>query len=305
LIEQDGDLTRFLRKVKPAVVVPAAIVLVALIHSSAYGGAWVQKKRSYFLKFMAGYLYTTEEYDSEGNIRRIREGDTGIDQTSYKEMSLVGYLEYGVTERFTVTANLPFKVVTSKRREAATADAPMRTVEVVTGGLSDLWLSGRLLLMGESTPLSIQAGVKLPLGYDATPPDGGAPLGSGKLDLEAALLAGAGIWPIRAYFTGSVGFGLRGGTNIANEYLFRVEGGFTPGNWLAKATLEGVYSADKSASDESSTLVITNQDVLKLIPTVAYRFHYRFAVGVEAIHTLAGRNTVAGTTYFAGILLRN
>ncbi|MGD8413988.1 MAG: hypothetical protein PVF33_07135 [Candidatus Latescibacterota bacterium] len=290
---------------KPALVLSTAIVLVFLIDSSAFGGAWVQKKRSYFLKFMAGYLYTTGEYDSEGNVRLIREGEPGIENTSYKEMSLTGYLEYGVTNRFTVVANLPFKVVSAKRTEAPTADAPMRTVEVITGGLSDLWLSGRLLLLGTSAPLSIQAGVKLPLGYDAAPPEGGAPLGSGKVDVEGALLAGAGIWPIRAYVTGAVGYGLRGGTDISNEYLFRIEGGFTPGNWLAKATLEGVYSTEKPTSDESSTVVITNQDVLKLMPTLAYRFHYRFAVGLEMIHTLAGRNTVTGTTYFVGVLLRN
>jgi hypothetical protein len=288
-----------------ATVLPVSILLIVLVHSSAFGGAWVQKKRGYFFKLTAGYLYTTEEYDSDGNIRQIREGEPGISNTSYKEISAVGYFEYGVTNRFTMVANLPFKVVTSAWTEAASSDGPLRSVEVVTGGLSDLTLSGRLLLLGKSTPLSVQAGVKLPLGYDAAPPDGGAPLGSGKVDVEGALLAGAGFWPIRAYATGAIGYRIRGGNGINDEYLFRVEGGFTPGNWLAKATLEGICSAETPGDQESSTVVITNQDVLKLIPTVAYRFTYRFAIGAELIHTLAGRNTVAGTTYFVGVLLRN
>ena len=288
-----------------ATALAASVLLVSLTNSAAHGGAWVQKKSGYFFKLTGGYLYTTEEYDSAGNTQNIREGESGISNTSYKEVNITGYLEYGVTDRFTAVANLPFKVVTSKWTEAATNDGPSRTVEVVNGGLSDLTLAGRFLLFGKSNPVSIEAGVKLPLGYDATPPDGGAPLGSGKVDVEGALLAGAGLWPIRAYATGAIGYRIRGGSGIADEYLFRVEGGFTPGDWLAKATLEGIYSAETPGDQESSTVAVTNQDVLKIIPTVAYRFHYRFAVGAELIHTLAGKNTVSGTTYTVGILLRN
>jgi len=288
-----------------ATALAASILLVALMHSAAFGGAWVQKKHGYFFKLTTGYLYTTEEYDSAGNIRSIREGEPGISNTSFKEVNITGYLEYGVSNRFTMVADLPFKVVTSSWTEAASIDGPVRTVEVVTGGLSDLTLSGRFLLFGKTNPVSIQAGVKLPLGYDASPPDGGAPLGSGKVDVEGALLAGTGIWPIRVYATGAIGYRIRGGSGIADEFLFRVEGGFTPGDWLAKATLEGVYSAETLGDQGSSTVNVTNQDILKIIPTLAYRFHYRFAVGAELIHTLSGKNTVSGTTYSVGILLRN
>jgi hypothetical protein len=165
-------------------------------------------------------------------------------------------------------------------------------------------LSARLLLAGRATPLSIQAGVKLPLGYDTTPPNEGAPLGSGEVDAEGHVMAGAGLWPIRAYLTGQIGYRFRGGTGIADEYLFQVEGGFTPGKWLAKVTLEGVYSAATPEDQGSSTVTVTNQDVLKIIPTFAYRFHDRFAVGVEAFHTVSGRNTIAGTTYAAGVVFR-
>lgn len=288
-----------------ATALAASLVLVALSHSTAVGGAWVQKKRGYFFKLTGGYLYTTEEFDSSGAVQNIREGDEGITNTSYKEVSLTGYLEYGLTDRITMVANLPFKIVTSKRTEASTSDGPMRDIEVVTGGLSDLTLSARLLLAGRATPLSIQAGVKLPLGYDAAPPNEGAPLGSGEVDVEGHVMAGAGLWPIRAYVTGQIGYRIRSGSGIADEYLFQVEGGFTPGNWLAKVTLEGGYSAETPGDQESSTVSVTNQDILKIIPTVAYRFHSRFAVGAEVFHTVSGRNTVTGTTYAAGIVFRH
>jgi hypothetical protein len=283
----------------------ACPVAIALTHSTAFGGAWVQKKDGYFFKLTGGYLYTTEEYDSAGSIQRIRRGDDGISNTSYKEISFTGYLEYGLTDGMTLVANLPLKINTSGRTEAATVFGPERDVEVVTGGLSDLTLSVRLHLAGRATPLSIQAGVKLPLGYDPSPPDEGAPLGSGKVDVEGLVLAGVGLWPIRAYLTGQIGYRVRGGTGIVDEYLFQLEGGFTPGRWLAKATLEGVYSAQPPGNQESSTVIVTNMDVLKIIPTVAYRIGPRTAVGVEVFHTLSGRNTVAGTTYAVGIVFSN
>ncbi len=293
------------RITKLQVIVVTSILALSVFSAAAHAGAWVQKKNAWFFKLTGSYLYSTEEYDADGNLQTIREGEPGISETSYKELAATGYLEYGASDRFTIVANLPFKIVTTHRTEAPSPGAPTRSVEVVTGGLSDLLLGGRFLLFGTSTPLSIQGGVKLPLGYDTSPPDEGAPLGSGKVDVEGLVLAGMGIWPIRAYITGQAGYRLRGGNDISDEYLFQLEGGFTPGNWLIKATLDGVYSTGSHEDLGSSTVIVTNQDVLKVIPTIAYRVHYRLAIGAEVFHILSGKNTVAGTTYAVGIVFRN
>jgi hypothetical protein len=283
----------------------SVLLSIAVLHSTALAGAWVQKKSGYFFKLTGTYLFTTEEYDSAGNVQPIRGSESDITNTSYREVAFTGYLEYGVNSRLTIVGNLPFKIVTSKRTEIPSAGGPMRNVEVVTAGLADLTLSGRLLLLGTSTPLSIQAGVKLPMGYEAAPPDQGAPLGSGKIDVEGMVLAGMGIWPVRFYLTGGFGYRLRGGLGIADEYLFEIEGGFTPGNWLVKATLNGIYSAKTPGSQGSATVTTTNQDVLKIIPTIAYRINRRFSVGIEAYHTAHGKNTVAGTTWVVGLVFGN
>lgn len=280
----------------------AFVLALVFQHSNAYAGAWVQKKHDYFFKLSGTYLYTTEEYDSDGNIQDIRAQDTLITNTSYRELTATGYLEYGVTDRFTLVANLPFKVVTSKRTELPEPDRPQRNVEAVTGGLSDLTLSGRFLLTSSSLPVSLQAGVKIPLGYDPSPPDQGTPLGSGKVDVEANLLLGASFYPVPAYVTGGIGYRLRGGAGISNEYLYQIELGFTPGKWLVKGTLDGIYSTTKPHVQSSSTTTITNPDILKIIPTVGYAFTERFALGAEMFHTLEGKNTVTGTTYVLAVV---
>jgi hypothetical protein len=291
-------MTRHLRSVA---ALAASLAVLALANSPARSGAWVQSKHGYFLKLTGTYLYTTEEFDSEGNILPIRAGEPGIENATYKEVTATGYLEYGVTERLTLVANLPFKIVTSQRTELPAPGSPMRHVEVVTGGLADLTVSGRYLMFGKATPVSVQAGVKVPMGYDAAPPDQGAPLGSGKVDVEGHLLAGASLYPVPAYLTGQIGYRLRGGMGIADEYLFQVEAGLNPGFWLFKVTLDGIYSAKAPEEEESSTVTVTNQDVLKVIPTIGYTFTKRFWIGAEAYHPLHGKNTVAGTTYAVGI----
>jgi len=290
--------------------IPAASLLLVLfalpaLFSNATAGAWVQPKGKYFFKLSGTYLFSTEEYDSAGNIQDIRKNDIGITNTSYQEVTVAGYLEYGLTSRLTMIANLPFKIVTSKRTESPSPGSPMRNVEVVTGGLADLTLLGRLLLVGNSTPVSIQAGARLPLGYDPAPPDEGAPLGSGKIDVEAMVQAGVGIWPIRFYATGGFGYRLRGGLGIADEYLFQLEGGFTPGRWLVKVTLDGLYSAEAPREQSSATVAVTNQDILKVIPTVAYRLSDRWGIGAEAFHVLRAKNTIAGTTWVVGVVFNN
>lgn len=247
------------------------------------------------------YLYTDQEFDSEGNTRNIRANDDGVSNTSFKEVTLTGYLEYGFTGRLTFVAAVPFKVISSKRKELPSPGNPERNVEVVTGGFSDVTVSGRLLLLGRSAPLSVQAGVKIPMGYDRAPPDEGSPLGSGEVDVEGWVLAGASLYPLPAYATGQFGYRLRGGLGIADEYLFQVEAGLTPSRWLLKATLDGIISAKTPVDQESSTVTTTNAGVVKLIPTLAYSFSPRFAVGAEAFITLHGKSTVAGATYVLGV----
>jgi hypothetical protein len=287
--------------VETAAVFILALLILFAHYSPAVAGAWVQKKRGYFFKLTGSYLYTNREYDSEGNVNDIRANDKGVTNTSYKEVALSGYLEYGFTDRVTLVTNFPFKIVTSKRTELPTPENPLRTVEVVTGGLSDFTVSARLLLLGRAAPLSVQGGVKIPLGYDRFPPEEGAPLGSGKVDVEGWVLAGTSLYPLPAYVTGQVGYRLRDGQGISDEFLFQAEAGLTPSPWYLKATLEGTYSTTTPVEQESSTVTTTNTDVLKLIPTLGYDFSPWFTIGAEAFITLRGKNTVAGTTYVLGV----
>jgi hypothetical protein len=81
-----------------------------------------------------------------------------------------------------------------------------------------------------------------------------------------------------------------------------LELGLTPGAWLFKATLDGLYSASTPPPQGSSTTTTTNLDILKVIPTVGLAITPRFAIGAELFYVLEGKNTVAGTTYAIAVV---
>ena len=116
------------RITKLQVIVVTSILALSVFSAAAHAGAWVQKKNAYLFKLTGSYLYSTEEYDADGNLQTIREGEPGISETSYKELAATGYLEYGASDRFTIVANLPFKIVTTHRTEAPSPGAPTRSV---------------------------------------------------------------------------------------------------------------------------------------------------------------------------------
>lgn len=262
------------------------------------------------MKLSGTYLYSEKEFDHLGDEVDIRAGDELITETSYRDIGFAGYVEYGLTDRLTIVGTLPFKILTSKRTELGTFGGPTEAVEVVTGGLSDLNLSARYPLVKGPLPVAVQAGAKVPLGYDRTPGDEGAPLGSGKIDVEAHLLAGASLYPFPGYLTGGAGYRLRGG-NLSDQFVFSLEGGVTFPRFQVKAAIDGTYSADAppelvdpAGGQTSSITRITDQDILKISPGVSFAVGRGAYLTAEAYYIVAGKNTVAGTTYSIGLVFQ-
>lgn len=287
-----------------------ALAFLAAVPASARCGAWVQKQDSYYFKVSASYLSSTKELNSDGDEVRILSGDSLLTDTSYRDASVALYLEYGITGRLTAVASLPFKVLQSRRTELSTVPGLMREVEAENGGLSDASLGLRYPLATAPVPVAVQGTVKIPLGYDRQPDNGGPPLGSSRVDVEGRLLAGLSRYPFPGYLTGGVGYRVKTG-DLDDELVFSVEAGASWKRVSGRVGLDGLYSTtdppDLSRSDDgriSSTVNIANQDILKVTPGLELSLHDEISVVAEAFHMLAGRNTVAGTTYAIGVVYR-
>lgn len=283
---------------------------VACLPADGLAGAWLQKRDSYYFKVSASYLSSTKELNFHGDEVEILSGDTLLTDTSYRDVGVSLYLEYGLDDRLTVVGTLPFKVLTSRRTEVSRVAGLDREVEAVNGGFGDLSLGLRYPLLTGSLPVSVQGAVKLPLGYDNRPENGGPPLGSGRVDLEGLLLAGLSLYPFPGYVTGGAGYRVKTG-DLDDEVIFSVEAGAEWRRLMARVGIDGLYStsdppnlAASGGGRVSSAVIVTNQDILKLTPGLSYSLSDEVSFVAEAFHILSGKNTVTGTTYSLGIVYR-
>ena len=294
-----------------------ASVLVALTSGNAGAQAWVKKRGEYFFKFTGQYLYTTEEFNSNGDLQEINAEDEGKSDASFREVAFTAYIEYGLTDQFTLVANVPFKVLTTEEIEQLAAGTRSIETTRTNGGLGDLDLYLRLPIVQRSFAMSFQPGLKIPLGYEQNPDNNGPALGSGEIDGEINLIAGLSLYPLPAYLSAAAGYRVRGG-ELHDEILFGAEGGVTFGRLFVKLRFEGTKNETTPPDLFGETVVtpvagggggindvlIGDQDVYKILPTISYSFGETFEATAEAYHTFAGKNTLAGTTYAVGIVLK-
>jgi len=283
----------------------AAAGMIALSCTSAWAGAWLMKPGEYYVKLFASYLYTEEEYDKDGNLIPTRSGVQGITNGSYEEIAVTAYVEYGLSERVTLVGSVPYKMLTSSWTELGGNFQVQRDIEATNRGMTDLRAGVRYPLKTSGFPISVEGIIKLPLGYDPSPDlEQVPPLGSGKVDAGLRLLAGVSLWPFPGYLNGVGGYRFRGG--LADEVFFNVETGVTWWRIFGKVSVDGIFSTEEPEDlGTSPTLTVNNEDVLKLIAELNYSITGRLALTAEAFHVLAGRNTVAGTTWAAGFIFRN
>ncbi len=292
-------------------------VLVTLFSGNAGAQAWVKQRGEYFFKLTSSYLYATEEFNSNGDRQDINGEDVLRTDSSFREVAFTAYIEYGLTDHFTLVANVPFKVLTTEEVDAIASGLRSTRVTRTNGGLGDLNLFVRLPIVQKSFAMSFQPGIKIPLGYEQNPDNNGPALGSGESDGEVHLIAGWSLYPLPSYLTAAAGYRVRGG-DLHDEFLFAAEGGVTLGRLFVKLRFEGIKNETSPPDLFGQTIVtpiegggggindvlIGDQDVYKILPTISYSFSETFEVTAEAYHTFAGRNTLAGTTYAVGIILQ-
>ena len=286
------------------ILILGALVLLVLPSREAFGQAWVRDGGGYFFKLAGSYLFATEEYNYQGDLQPIFGDFIARNDAWFRDVSITSYLEYGITNDVTFVFNLPFKILTTREIESLGIGLPQREIIRENAGLGDLTTSLRYpLLRRNSFVTSVQAGVKIPMGYEKTPDNGGAPLGTGEVDVEGHLFAGISLWPVPGYLSGGIGYRVRGGP-LHDEIPFYGEGGYTiKERVFMKVRLEGLKNtvAPPDLGTADNNVIVGDQDWLKLMPTASVRVLKGTWVTLEAFHVLAGKNTVAGTTWQAAV----
>jgi hypothetical protein len=293
------------------------LIAVAVLSISVAGvvdvaaQAWVQPVDGYFVKIAATYLSTSEQYNVRGDLEPIAAADPLFLRETFRDVSFAAYVEYGLTDRYTLVTRLPFKISSTQNTQVplVPGDTPSEAT-LTNGGLGDFWLWVRTPLVQSPTALAVQAGVKVPLGYEEVPDNGGPALGTSEVDAEVSLQVGQSFYPLAAYISGGIGYRVRGGADFDDEVIYSIEGGYTTGPLFMKIRFEGLQNVGpipdlgtQALGTSSSDANARNQDRLQISPVVAFNMTRGFGLTAEAYHVLGGKNTIAGTTWLLGIIL--
>ena len=289
------------------------ISLGLLLTHNLFGGAWVQKEGEYFFKLSTHYLRTNYEFNYNGDRLKILEERLIFNNVYFRDIGLSIYTEYGLSDFVTIIGYLPFKSYTSKR---TINTVYQRLVEQVsTSGFSDLNLSGRFSIIQNPFALSVQTGIKIPMGYSDLPDNNGPRLGTGDLDFEGLILFGFSLNPLPVYFTGGFGYRHRLG-ELNDELLLHSEVGFTTGKFLFKTYAEWIKNTTRPPDIYGQPIVtpvpggggvlpeiiVGDQDIFKISPSIIYYLSQSMGIQVEISSVLTGKNTLSGTTYSLGLI---
>ena len=288
-------------------LIPLAALLLAAAPGRLEAGAWTQAKGGFYSK-LAGLSFSSRAYlDADGN----RE-DRAVDpREELSDRGLSAYLEYGLLDRLTVVASLPYKRLDFRKPAEARYFPSLDTTIVErhpdqsASGLADLELRLRWRLLLDPAVVSLAAGGKFPLGYEVPRelPESYVPLGTGETDAELRLLVGRSLYPVPGYVTGTLGYRLRGG-EYGNELFHGLEAGYSWNRLLVKGVVEGIRTlGDCGATGETGGLV-GDQNNLKLSPGLIWSINDRLEISADLFHIAAGCNTAAGTTYALGLAFK-
>lgn len=293
-----------------------AVSLFLLLFQVAWAGAWVQKKGGYYVKVSSSYVQTSKEFDFNGTQKTLFEDLEIYQNPTYQEFKVETYFEYGLTNRLTAVAILPFKVATDNRTIVGVAYRDNERISNTSTGFADLQLQARLGVVAQPVVLSLQPVIKIPLGYNTSKDNEAPALGTGNVDYGGWLLLGKGFYPLPLYVTGGVGYTVRTGL-LHDEIGYDFEVGLTFSRVNFKGEIQGVQNTTTPPDIYGETVITPlpggggevpirlfgDQNFTKFIGEVMYKFHPNLALSGQVFHMLAGKNIVSGTTFSVGFVL--
>ena len=284
--------------------IPLAAILLGSVPAQLHAGAWTQPPGGLYLK-LAGLSFRSQQYLNAEGERLDRLEKPSTEELSDRNASV--YLEYGVRERLTLVASLPYKRLVHTKKEVRFFESLDTTITRVypdenESGFADLEMRLRWRLLQDPAVVSVTLGGKLPLGYEMQE-ESNVPLGTGEVDGDTRLLVGKSLYPFPGYATGAIGYRKRGGI-FSDELLYNLEAGFTYGNLLVKGVAEGVRTFGDCGATGAMGMLIGDQNSLKLAPGVIWSLNERLEIGADLFYIASGCNTAAGTTYAIGLAFK-
>lgn len=304
------------------------LVLVLLSTSLVSAQAWTQESGRAYVKVSQSFASSSSRYDADGNVVPYNESTNG----SFRDRSTYIYGEYGLTDRITFAASVPYKRLyvtdatfepTFERESFAWGTASIAARYDIGPSLG--------LTPDNPTVLAANLGVSVPMGYTRNYDPS---VGPGQLDFQATLNVGRSLWPFPGYVQAGLGYRRRtssfgfstatdctGGQvdaeghaclsdedarrNYGDEFLFTAEGGVTLGPFLLQGLVDAHWSVSAPALPDEVTVIQPEgfelQRYVLVGAGVTVYGPLDFGLSLQAFTAAHAQNALGGRLVFIGL----
>lgn len=272
------------------------IAFISLGISPAFaGGGWTQPQGSGFLKFGQSIIVADRYFQPDGSI-------VTITTISLYTSSL--YAEYGLTDRLTAVAYVPFFVRSTLNAIEYTSGIPTVPGDFVNSfGDTNLGIKYGLVKNG---PVVVSLGLTLglPLGETSGGETNILQTGDGEfnqlLTVEASRSFGS--------FYATALLGINNRTNdFSEEFRYGLEAGYTFSEKLiAQLRIFGVSSFKNGAGrgGAGNSIFANDTEFLSITPEVAYNLTDQFGISASVGGAVFGKKILASPNYGLGVYFK-
>ena len=265
------------------------------INLSLAGGGWPQKKGKGYFKLSQYAIISDRYFSPAGDLLDI--ATASIYQTSF-------YGEYGLTDRLTAIAYVPFfaRATLNEQVSGLTGDVLAAGDEVNSWGDTDLTLKYGLIV---DKPIVVSASLTLglPLGNSAGGDTQVLQTGDGEFNQMVTVEASRGLRKGRAWVSALLAFNNRS-DSFSDELRYGIELGHRLGNrWIANFKLLSVNSLNNGSDFETPSNGIFSNNIEFIATTyeLAYNWNEKWGVSGAIGTALDGRRVLASPSFSVGV----
>lgn len=262
---------------------------------SVYADGWPQRQGHGYYKLGVYTLRATHYYEPGGN--RIAIPTVGDYTFSF-------YGEYGLTDRLTAIAYVPFQRITLNRQVGRESGFVFSEGDATTG-LADPFVGARfgLLQFGGTV---VSAGLKLGIPLGTKDQTNGLNTGDGELNQLITLETGHSFYPMPAYAVVTTGFNQRSG-GFSDEFTYSLEAGYTVANaWTIIGRVQGLESFQNGDASAGGQLGFAGNDQRYLLygMELAYTRNDRYGVTFGVQNATRAQNVLSAPAFSFGLFLK-
>lgn len=261
------------------------------------GGGWPHPKGKGYFKLSQYFIISDRYFSPAGDLLDI--ATASIYQTSF-------YGEYGLTNRLTAIAYIPFfsRATLNEQVSGFNGDVLAEGDAVNSFGDTDLTLKYGLIV---NKPVVVSASLTfgLPLGNAAGGDTGVLQTGDGEFNQMVTIEASRGLRKGRAWVSALLAYNNRT-DNFSDELRYGLEVGHKLGKrWIANFKLLSVNSLNNGSDFETPANGIFSNNIEYIATTyeLAYSWNDKYGVSGAIGTALDGRRVLASPSFSVGVFM--